>query len=110
MFNYEIFDVIFKKSKKSCNSNLSDLIDLNQKYKAGRYEIKSFLCSTNEIQADVMTAFLNLQKPEFSKELKDWSEFELCTGVVDYDIMMCCFYTESDKEKETDQFVSLAIN
>ena len=57
MFNYKILDVIFKEFKKSCNSNLSDVLGINEKYTAGRYEIKLFLCDTYEIKSDEMTYF-----------------------------------------------------
>ena len=111
MFNYEIFDVIYKEFRKSCDANLSDVIGLGQKYVAGCYEINLVLCDKYEINADYMTDFLNKEKCKLEEELEDWEEFGLCTGLVDYGIMMYCFYTECEREKETfDKFVSLAIN
>ena len=85
MFDYEIFDDIYVKFKRSCKENLSDIIGLNQKYMAGRYEIKLFLDSNYEVRTDSMLDFLNRKLDE--SELGDCTEFELCTGIVDYDIM-----------------------
>ena len=92
-----------------CEENLSDIIGLNQKYVAGRYEIQLFVDSNYEVRTDSMLDFLNRKHDESG--LGDWTEFELCTGIVDYDIMMYCFYPENEKERECVQnFESLAIS
>ena len=59
MFNYETFDEIFQQFKKTCDENLSEVIGLNQKYTAGRYETKLFLCDTYKTKADATLDFLN---------------------------------------------------
>ena len=111
MFNYEIFDVIYKEFKKRCSTYLSDVIGTSQKYECGRYEINLFLCSHYEIDADSLTDFLNKEKEKFNLGLEDWNEFELCTGIIDHAVMMYCFYMECEVEMKTfEQFVFLAIN
>ena len=58
-----------------------------------------------------LTDFLNKKNEKLKFELEDWNEFELCRGIIDHDIMMYCFYTECEFEKETfERFVSLSIN
>ena len=111
MFTYEIFDVIFKSFKEFVDGKLKNVIGISQKYMAGRYEVMLFLCSKYDIGMDAMTEKLNLLKSDFSNELEGWFDFELCTGLIDYDIKMDLFYSESEKEKQThEHFVSLAIN
>ena len=36
MFNYEAFDEIFSQFKNECEKNVSEIIDMNQKYVADR--------------------------------------------------------------------------
>ena len=40
-----------------------------------------------------------------------WSDFEHCTGIVDCDIEMYCFYTENEEDKTIhDDLKSLAVS
>ena len=111
MFTDEIFDVWFKSFKESVDENLKNVIGISQKYVAGRYGVRLFLCSKYEIDADAVTEKLNMLKSDFCNELEGWTDFGLCTGLIDHEITMYLFYSEPEKEKEThEHFVSLAIN
>ena len=52
-----------------CVANLSEWIGFSQKYAAGRYEINLFLCSHYQIDAGLLTDFLNKEKEKFNLEL-----------------------------------------
>ena len=90
---------------------LSDVNSYLQKYSAGRYNINLFSCCHYEIDSVSQADLLDREKEKIEVELADWSRFQVCTDIVDHDIMMYYFYTEYQPEKETfQQFVSLAIN